>query len=68
MGEYIHKPGGAVKATDAILDFMLSKRNERAMDTWKLSYAELLCDEMLTSSEPDRTAMVHELLFVIRGE
>lgn len=68
MAEYIHKTGGAVKATDAILDFMLSKRNERAMDTWKLNYAELLCDEMLVACESDRTAMVHELLFVIRGE
>lgn len=68
MGEYIHKPGGAVKATDAILDFMLSKRNDIAMHAWIVSYLEILAEEMITACESDRTAMCHEMLFVIRGD
>ena len=67
MPEYVTRNKVRIKATDALLDHLLSKRNECAMDAWKLNYCELLCDEMLTSSEPDRTSMVHEMLFVIRG-
>lgn len=68
MGEYIHKPGGAMKTSDALLDHILSKRNDIAMHAWIASYLEILAEEMLTANESDRTAICHEMLFVIRGE
>lgn len=67
MAEYVTVNRVRVKATDAILDHLLRVRNETAMDTWKLSYLELLGEQMLAESEPDRTSMIHEMLFVIRG-
>ena len=67
MPEYVTRNKVRIKATDALLDHILKARNETAMDTWKLSYLELLGEQMLNESEPDRTSMVHEMLFVIRG-
>lgn len=67
MAEYVTVNSVRIKATDALLDHLLKVRNETAMDTWKLSYLELVCEQMLVETEPDRTSMVHEMLFVIRG-
>lgn len=67
MPEYVTRAGVRVKATDALLDHLLNVRQATLMDTWKLAYLELLGQQMLLESEPDRTAMIHEMLFVIRG-
>lgn len=67
MAEYVTVNRVRVKATDAILDYVLSLRNERAVAAWTTSYIEILADEMLTANEHDRTSMIHEMLFVIRG-
>lgn len=67
MAEYVTVNSRREKTTDMMLDHMLKVETERAMDLWKLSFLEILGDQMLTASEPDRTAMVHEMLFVIRG-
>lgn len=67
MAEYVTVNSRREKTTDIMLDHMLKVETERAMDLWKLSFLDLLAEQMLTATEPDRTSMIHEMLFVIRG-